>query len=121
MVSLMHNTWGLWPAYGRKSTTGHHLGRMEARLNREFVLPGQLLVKNIMKRSNSYLMENDEEAFRLDIKTDPEAVREQALWCGIKPGLRVLDVGCGPGKTTSILREMVQPNGQAVGIDFSAP
>ncbi len=73
-----------------------------------------------MKQSHSYLMENHEEAFRLDIKTDPEAVREQALWCGIKPGLRVLDVGCGPGKTTSILREMVQPNGQAVGIDFSA-
>jgi ubiquinone/menaquinone biosynthesis C-methylase UbiE len=65
-------------------------------------------------------MENDEEAFRLDIKTDPEAVREQALWCGVKPGLRILDVGCGPGKTTSILREMVQPRGHAVGIDFSA-
>jgi len=64
-------------------------------------------------------MENDQEAFRLDIKTDPEAVREQALWCGIRPGLRILDVGCGPGKTTSILHEMVKPNGQVVGVDFS--
>ncbi|MBW2610565.1 MAG: class I SAM-dependent methyltransferase [Deltaproteobacteria bacterium] len=72
-----------------------------------------------MQHSHSYLMENDQEAFRLDIKTDPEAVREQALWCGIRPGLRILDVGCGPGKTTSILHEMVKPNGQVVGVDFS--
>ena len=64
-------------------------------------------------------MENTEEAFRLEIKTDPEAVRQQAHWCGVKPGLRVLDVGCGSGKTTSILHEMVQPGGSAAGIDFS--
>ncbi len=64
-------------------------------------------------------MENSEEAFRLEIKTDPEAVRQQARWCGVMPGLRVLDVGCGPGKTTSILHQMVQPGGSACGIDFS--
>ena len=72
-----------------------------------------------MKYPHSYLMENDEETFRLDIKTDPEAVREEARWCGIGPGLRILDVGCGPGKTTSILHDMVKPNGQVVGVDFS--
>jgi len=72
-----------------------------------------------MKTSDVYLMENTEEAFRLEIKTEPEAVRQQARWCGVKPGLRVLDVGCGSGKTTSILHEMVQPGGSAVGIDFS--
>lgn len=69
--------------------------------------------------SNSYLMENFEEAIRLEIKTDPEAVRKQALWCGLKPGLRVLDVGCGPGKITSILHEMIQPDGTILGIDYS--
>ena len=69
--------------------------------------------------SNSYLMENLEEAIRLEIKTDPEAVRKQALWCGLKPGLRVLDVGCGPGKITSILHEMIQPDGTILGIDYS--
>jgi SAM-dependent methyltransferase len=31
----------------------------------------------------------------------------------------VLDVGCGPGKTTSILFDMVQPEGSVVGIDLS--
>jgi ubiquinone/menaquinone biosynthesis C-methylase UbiE len=75
--------------------------------------------RQMLKTSDGYLMENDEEAFRLEIKTDPEAVRQQACWCGVKPGLRVLDVGCGPGKTTSILHEMVQPGGSASGIDFS--
>jgi len=72
-----------------------------------------------MPNDHSYLMENAQEAFRLDIKTDPEAVCDQARWCGIRPGLRVLDVGCGPGKTTSILHELVKPNGHAVGLDFS--
>jgi ubiquinone/menaquinone biosynthesis C-methylase UbiE len=73
----------------------------------------------LLKSSDFYLMENTEEAFRLEIKTDPEAVRRQARWCGVKPGMRVLDVGCGSGKTTSILHEMVQPGGNTIGIDFS--
>ena len=75
--------------------------------------------RQILKTSDDYLMESAEEAFRLEIKTDPEAVRQQALWCGVKPGLRVLDVGCGSGKTTAILHEMVQPGGSATGIDSS--
>lgn len=66
-----------------------------------------------------YLMENEEEAIRLDVKTDPKAVRKQAAWCGVVPGLRVLDAGCGPGKTTAILRDMAGPNGSAMGIDYS--
>ncbi|UCH00435.1 MAG: class I SAM-dependent methyltransferase [Deltaproteobacteria bacterium] len=68
---------------------------------------------------NSYLMENLEEIIRLEIKTDPEAVQKQALWCGVKPGLRVLDAGCGTGKTTSILHKMIQPGGRIVGVDYS--
>jgi len=72
-----------------------------------------------MSGSDSYLMENLEEAIRLEVKTDTESVRKQALWCGIKPGLRVMDAGCGPGKITSILHEMVQPGGAVLGIDYS--
>ena len=64
-------------------------------------------------------MENGEEAIRLEVKTDPGAVRKQALWCGIRPGQRVLDLGCGPGKTTAILHEEVQPGGSIVGLDYS--
>lgn len=64
-------------------------------------------------------MESLDEAIRLELKTDPEALRKQAVWCGLRPGLRVLDVGCGPGKTSSILHEMVQPGGELVGVDLS--
>ena len=64
-------------------------------------------------------MENLEEVLRLEIKTDPEAVRNQALWCGLKPGLRVMDAGCGPGKVTSIIHEMIQPGGHILGLDYS--
>ncbi len=64
-------------------------------------------------------MENLEEAIRLEIKTDPEVIRKQALWCGLKPGYRVLDAGCGPGKITSILHEMIQPRGTILGVDYS--
>lgn len=64
-------------------------------------------------------MENLEEALRLEIKTDPEVIRKQALWCGLKPGYRVLDAGCGPGMITSILHDMIQPDGHISGIDYS--
>lgn len=66
-----------------------------------------------------YLMENDEESFRLDMKTDTKVVENHAIWAGIKEGMRVADVGCGPGKTTSILYNLVRPNGVAVGVDCS--
>jgi SAM-dependent methyltransferase len=72
-----------------------------------------------MSGSDAYLMEDSNEALRLDVKTDPDAVRKQALLCGIGPGARVLDGGCGSGKTTSILHEMSQPNGSILGVDFS--
>ena len=69
--------------------------------------------------ANDYLMESEDEVIRLDIKTDPDALRRQALWCGLRPGMRVLDCCCGSGKTTSLLYEMIQPEGSIVGVDFS--
>jgi ubiquinone/menaquinone biosynthesis C-methylase UbiE len=70
---------------------------------------------------NRYLMEHEEEALRLDLKTDRTAVNRQALWAGLKPGMRVADIGCGSGKTTSFLFDLVSPSGSAVGIDASEP
>ena len=66
-----------------------------------------------------YLMESDEEALRLDLKTDPEVVKQQALWAGLKPGMRVADLGCGSGKTSYTLNQLVQPGGETIGVDFS--
>jgi len=76
-------------------------------------------VKKAMKYDHPYLMENDQEAFRLDVKTDPDAVRKQAQICGIGAGARVLDAGCGSGKTTAVLHDMIQPGGTIVGVDFA--
>ena len=66
-----------------------------------------------------YLMENDEETIRLDLKTDPKVLEKQALWAGIKPGMRVADLGYGSGKTSYYLHELVQPNGEVVGVDIA--
>lgn len=78
-----------------------------------------LLEKVVTMQDIEYLMESEEEAVRLDIKTDIDIVKKQALWAGIKPGMRVADIGCGAGKTTYILNELVKPDGSVVGVDGS--
>jgi len=67
-----------------------------------------------------YFPEGEKETERLEVKTDKQAVIDQALWAGLKPGMRILDVGCGPGITTSALATAAQPGGKAIGIDGSA-
>jgi ubiquinone/menaquinone biosynthesis C-methylase UbiE len=70
-------------------------------------------------QKDKYLMESDIESLRLDIKVNKDIIRRQAKWAGIKPGMRVADLGCGPGAITSILHELVQPGGSVVGVDSS--
>lgn len=64
-------------------------------------------------------MESDEEALRLDMKTDTKVVERQSLWAGIKSGMRVADICSGSGKTTSVLHRLVQPGGTIIGVDGS--
>lgn len=64
-------------------------------------------------------MESQEESLRLDQKTDPAVVEKQARWAGLQPGMRVADLGCGSGKTTSVLNRLAQPAGEVVGLDFA--
>jgi SAM-dependent methyltransferase len=41
-------------------------------------------------------------------------------FAGLRPGMNVLDIGCGAGTTTTAIARTVAP-GKAVGIDISAP
>ena len=68
---------------------------------------------------SSYIMEHADEALRLDLKTDREALERQALWAGLTPGMRIADIGCGSGKTTFLLNALCRPGGEALGIDGS--
>ena len=36
---------------------------------------------------------------------------------GLKPGMRVLDAGCGPGDVSLIAAKLVGPTGSVVGLD----
>ena len=54
------------------------------------------------------------------MKTDKDVVVRQATWAGIRSGMRVADIGCGSGKTTSCLYDLVGPTGQCIGVDGSA-
>jgi ubiquinone/menaquinone biosynthesis C-methylase UbiE len=67
-----------------------------------------------------YLMESDQESLRLDLKTDGQVVEAQAAWAGLGPGMRVADLGCGPGKTTHHLARLAGRSGEVVGVDISS-
>lgn len=67
----------------------------------------------------SYLMEHPDECTRLAMKTKADKVLNQAVWAGIAEGMHVLDAGCGVGKTTSILKELVGDTGSVTGLDSS--
>lgn len=76
-----------------------------------------------MKDDNRpYLMESTEEHARLSIKTDEASLLEQVVWAGLKPGMSVADVGCGPGRTTDILCRYASAAGPVpvIGIDRSS-
>ena len=79
------------------------------------------LANTYLMAINKYLMESEDEAFRLELKTDVAVVEQQAKWAGVKPGMRIADIGCGPGITTSIIHSLSQPHGKMVGVDISEP
>ncbi|MCK5673183.1 MAG: methyltransferase domain-containing protein [Spirochaetales bacterium] len=70
-------------------------------------------------RTQNYLMENEDESKRLEMKTDYERLEHQALWAGLKEGMRVADVGCGPGITSSFLHKLVGKNGSITAFDIA--
>ncbi len=68
----------------------------------------------------SYIMESSSEIRRLEMKTDFKRLKSQALWAGLKEGMRVLDAGCGSGITSSYLAELTGSRGSVTGIDSSS-
>ncbi len=46
--------------------------------------------------------------------------RRLLMQAGITPGMRVADLGCGVGMMTQLLAELVGPEGEVTGVDFSA-
>lgn len=68
---------------------------------------------------DKYLMESKDEIQRLIVKTDKRILEKQALWAGIKKGMSVADIGCGPGITTFYLKKLVEASGEVVGVDRS--
>ena len=45
-------------------------------------------------------------------------VSDLSMWADLKPGQKVLDVGCGSGMDTVIASARVGPQGHVVGLDF---
>lgn len=72
-----------------------------------------------MSEEFDYFMESPDEISRLDLKTNFDLVASQARWAGIEPGMRVIDVGCGIGKTSFFLSQLVGDKGEVVGLDAS--
>jgi ubiquinone/menaquinone biosynthesis C-methylase UbiE len=72
-----------------------------------------------LRPQSPYIMESEKETLRLERKTDVSQVVRHAKWAGIQPGMRVADVGCGAGVTSSVLFDLVKPGGSVVGVDMS--
>jgi SAM-dependent methyltransferase len=68
---------------------------------------------------SGYIMESDDEERRLEIKTVASVVDRFARRAGLAPGMRVVDAGCGPGVTTSVLASVVGASGSALGFDIA--
>jgi SAM-dependent methyltransferase len=74
-------------------------------------------------RSGAYALATGEAAaYRLHVlhANYGPGTRRALLHSGVRCGMRVADLGCGVGVVTSLLAQMVGPEGHAVGIDLSA-
>src|SRR5689334_2745261 len=65
---------------------------------------------------------SEEEVARLDLQAGAIAPATALLLqaAGIGPGMRVLDLGSGPGHVALMVAEMVGPEGSVLGVDQSA-
>jgi ubiquinone/menaquinone biosynthesis C-methylase UbiE len=77
----------------------------------------------VVKDEGDYVLATgDAAAHRLNLlhQTYGPAGRELLLRAGIRPGMRVADLGCGVGMVTQLLAELVGPTGEVIGVDSSS-
>jgi ubiquinone/menaquinone biosynthesis C-methylase UbiE len=63
----------------------------------------------------------DDEVARLELQDQLNAQATRIIFteAGIRPGMRVLDLGCGPGGATFVAADLVGPGGSVTGVDHS--
>ncbi|HEY0936603.1 MAG TPA: class I SAM-dependent methyltransferase [Trebonia sp.] len=63
----------------------------------------------------------DDELTRLEAQGTAMAAATRMIFAhaGIRPGMRVLDLGCGAGDVSFVVADMVGPSGSVVGVDRS--
>lgn len=67
----------------------------------------------------TYLMESPREGQRLLVQERANPSRESLLAAGLRPGMRVLDIGCGSGGVALAAAALVGPSGSVLGVDPS--
>jgi len=72
-----------------------------------------------MSQSEYALGHTDRDFERLQLQASclEGLTRRLVRECGIEPGMRVLDIGCGAGDVSMLLAEAVGPSGTVVGVD----
>ena len=73
-----------------------------------------------MTAAHTYsLLLSDAERARYRLMAERASGEEARLWqqAGIRPGARVVDIGCGPGAMLPPLAAAVSPHGSVVGVD----
>src|SRR6516165_8482099 len=78
---------------------------------------------HLRRHTGKYALATGEAAaYRLAILHElyGRGTRRVLLEAGLRPGMRVADLGCGVGTVTALLADLVGPAGSVVGIDSSA-
>ena len=78
---------------------------------------------SVRRHTGKYALATGEAAaYRLAILHElyGPGTRRVLLEAGLRPGMRVADLGCGVGMVTALLADLVGPTGSVVGIDSSA-
>lgn len=73
-----------------------------------------------MSSSNAYVLgHSDPELERLESQSRflGDLTEHLLLLAGLRPGMRVIDVGCGPGDVSFLAARIVGPNGSVLGLD----